>query len=121
LSELEVQDTLPARVPENLVADIHVSADGERVYVSNRGHNSIAVFGVEADGRLTRLGVPYCGGDWPRNFALAPGGRFALVANQYSGEVVVLPLRTGPEEIGAPVTRAAIRGASCVQFVEGNG
>ncbi len=116
LREIQTLDTLPPGAPENTAADIHVSTTAERVYVSNRGHNSIAIYHVEAEGTLTRVAVVPCGGDWPRNFALAPGERFMLVANQYSGNIAVLPLRAGADEIGAPMTRVAVPGASCVQF-----
>jgi 6-phosphogluconolactonase len=118
LRERQTIDTLPPGAPENTVADIHVSPSGQRVYVSNRGHDSIAVYDVAADGRLARIAIVSCGGNWPRHFALAPGGRFMLVANQYSDEVSVLPLLAGSEAIGAPVASAAVAQASCVQFVE---
>jgi len=120
LHERQTIGTLPPGVPENMVADIHVSPSGNRVYVSNRGHNSITVFDVGADGRLARIAVSACGGNWPRNFALAPGGRFMLVANQYSGEVSVLPVLTGSDAIGAPIAHVAVAQASCVQFVQAN-
>jgi len=117
LREIQTLDTLPPGAPENTVADIHISASARRLYVSNRGHNSVAVYEVGVDGRLTRLAIPSCGGDWPRNFALAPGGRFMLVANQYSGDVSVLPLHVGAEEVGAPVARVAVPQAAWVRFV----
>lgn len=113
-------DTLPAGAPENTVADIHLSADARRLYVSNRGHNSLAVYAVDGLGGLTRLAITSCGGNWPRNFALAPGGRFVLVANQYTNEVTVLPLNPGGTEVGAPIGRAALPGASCIKFVAAN-
>jgi 6-phosphogluconolactonase len=116
LRETQTLDTLPPGVTENTAADIHISSSAHRLYVSNRGHNSIAVYGVEADGRLTLLATPSCAGEWPRSFALAPGGRFMLVANQYSGEVSVLPLHAGAHEIGVPIARAAVPQASCIQF-----
>jgi 6-phosphogluconolactonase len=118
LFERQSIETTPPGVPENLVADIHLSSSGQRLYVSNRGHNSLAVFDVEAGGRLARVAIRPCGGKWPRNFALAPNGRFVLVANQYSDEVSVLPVLAGSEAIGAPVARAAVTQASCVQFIE---
>jgi 6-phosphogluconolactonase len=121
LRERQTIDTVPAGVPENWVADIHIAPSGDRLYVSNRGHNSIAVFDVDAGGELTRIAISSCGGDWPRNFALAPGGGFMLVANQYSGDIAVLPLLDGPEAIGAPISRVAVPGAACVQFVQANG
>jgi 6-phosphogluconolactonase len=117
LLERQSLPTLPAASPENIVADIHVSASGQRVYVSNRGHNSIAVYDVRRDGSLMLVSIRTCGGNWPRNFALAPGGRFVLVANQYSNEVCVLQVLEGTAAIGAPVARANVAGASCIQFV----
>lgn len=115
--ERQSLETLPPDAPENTVADIHITAAGDRLYVSNRGHNSLAVFDIAADGGLSRAAIRPCGGDWPRNFAIAPGGRFLLVANQNSGDVSVLPILTGSEALGAPVARVAVPGASCVQFL----
>lgn len=109
--------TIPSDSPENIVADIHLDASGKRLYVSNRGHNSIAVYDLNDDGNLTLVSIPACGGNWPRNFALAPQGNFMLVANQYSNEVSVLPILDGVDVLGDPVARATVAGASCVQFV----
>lgn len=119
LQALQTLDTLPAGARESMVADIHVSNSGRRVYVSNRGHNSVAVFAVSDDSRLTCLGYPSCGGDWPRNFGLSPDGRFMLVANRHSNEVAVLPVGAGKDEIGDPVARVVVKEPSCVQFVGG--
>jgi 6-phosphogluconolactonase len=119
LREVKTLETLPPNAPENIVADIHLSPSGQRLYVSNRGHNSVAVYAVNADGRLTRLAIPPCGGKGPRNFALAPSGRFLLAANQYSDEVSVLPVLAGAAELGAPCARAAVTRPACVQFVAG--
>ena len=117
LRETQTLYALPPDAPENTVADIHVSANGERVYVSNRGHDSIAVFSANANGELSRVAIIPCGGKTPRNFALAPNGKFILVANQDSGSVSVFPLRNGADEIGSPVTRMDVPRASCIQFV----
>jgi 6-phosphogluconolactonase len=116
LQELQTLDTLPPGAPENIVADIHVSANGQRVYVSNRGHNSVAVYAVRGDGQLTRLAVNACGGKWPRNFTLAPDGRFMLVANEHSDEIAVLPLLDSTAELGEPVAWAAVGRPTCLQF-----
>jgi len=116
LFEKQSLSTIPADSPENIIADVHVSATGQRLYVSNRGHNSLAVYDIGVDGLLTLVSIPNCGGNWPRNFALTPNGKFVLVANQYSNEVCVLPVLEGKEALGAPVTRATVDGASCIQF-----
>jgi 6-phosphogluconolactonase len=115
LVEGPVYSTLPADAPESWVADIHVAPAGDRVYVSNRGHDSIAIFRIGGDGRLTREAVMSCGGQWPRNFALAPGGGFLLAANQHSDAVAVLPLDPAAG-LGAAVAEVPVPGASCVQF-----
>jgi 6-phosphogluconolactonase len=116
LRERQTLATIPAGVSENFVADIHVAPGGGRLYVSNRGHDSIAVFEIMADGRLIERAVRPCGGSWSRNFALAPGG-FMIAANQYSDEIAVLPLLGDPQAVGSPVARAAVPRASCVRFV----
>jgi 6-phosphogluconolactonase len=117
LLERQSLPTVPSPSPENLVADIHISGNGERLYVSNRGHNSIAVFDIDENGRLSLISIPSCGGNWPRNFVLAPGGKFLLVANQNSDDICVLPILDGKEALGTPVSRATVTGASCIQFV----
>lgn len=117
LLEKQSLPTIPSDSPENIDADIHLSADGKRVYVSNRGHNSIAAFDVNDDGTLSLISIPSSGGNWPRNFALSPNGKFMLVANQYSNEISVLPILDGKEALGAPVSRIAMNGVSCIQFV----
>ena len=81
--------TLPkAFTGENFTSDIHISNDGKFLYASNRGHNSLAIFSVEADGSLELLGHESTRGDWPRNFALSPDNDFLLVANQHSDNIV---------------------------------
>ena len=74
----------------NNTAEIQASADGRFVYVANRGHNSIAVFQVDAaSGRLTLLDVTPSLGDWPRDFKLDPTGGYLLVEHQKSDNIVV--------------------------------
>jgi 6-phosphogluconolactonase len=116
LRERQTIDTLQGERPQNFVAHIQVAPSGRQVYVSNRGHNSIAVFEIEADGRLRHAGSAGSGGDWPRHFALAPGGDFVLVANQRSDAIAVLPV--SGETVGAPVRHTPVARATCVLFGE---
>jgi len=117
LGERQSISSIPADAPENIIADIHISSNGKRLYVSNRGHNSIAIYDLGADGKLALDSISSCGGNWPRNFALSHSENFVLVANQYSNEVCVLPILAGKEELGVPVMRTTLTGASCIQFV----
>jgi len=90
LDELEVQTTLPAGFSErNSTAEIQVAPSGRFVYVSNRGHNSIAIFAVDqASGKLTSIGWEPSQGRQPRYFALDPSGSFLYAANQATDTIV---------------------------------
>jgi 6-phosphogluconolactonase len=91
LSPIATHSTLPARwTGTNYPADIHITPTGRALYVSNRGHNSVAVFSVAAStGALAQVQVISTDGDWPRNFSLDPSGRWLLVANQRSNSIIV--------------------------------
>lgn len=82
--------TLPEGYSEpNACADIHISSNGEFLYASNRGHNSIAIFQVdESNGDLKLIGHQPTNGDWPRNFSLSPDENYLLVANQNTNNIV---------------------------------
>ncbi|MFB9880176.1 lactonase family protein [Planobispora siamensis] len=85
----------------------HLEAHDGRVYVANRGPDTIAV--LSAPG-LDRLAEVPCGGAWPRHFAIT-GGRMH-VANQNSAGVAVLPLEDGIPQ--APTGRISVGTPSCV-------
>lgn len=112
LERRDTVSTLPSDAPSNLVAEVHLAPDGRRVYVSNRGHDSIATFELAADGGLVRTGVDPCGGSWPRNFAVLPDGSRLVVANERSDELVLLP--TTDHGVGAPVARVSMPSPTCV-------
>ncbi len=61
-------------------AAIKLSADGRQLFCTNRGHNSIAVFDVDAaTGGLARRGIMRLGGDFPWDFEFVPGGTILAV------------------------------------------
>lgn len=73
-------------------ADIHLSKDGNFLYVSNRlpEENKIAIFSVHPEnGTLNLVGFQYTLGNRPRNFTIDPSDQFLLVANVNSNNVVV--------------------------------
>ncbi len=101
--------TLPAGFTgANTCAAIRLHPNGRYVYVTNRGHDSIAVFDVEPEtGALTPRGHVASGGRAPRDATLDPSGAFLLVAHQGSNTVVVFrvdPVSGLPEPTGASVT-----------------
>ncbi|WP_433167624.1 lactonase family protein [Kribbella sp. CA-247076] len=80
--------TIPSGAPQNYPGEVITSLDGRFVYVTNRGHNSIAIFAIDGDGASLRLlATPSCGGDWPRHCALDPTGTLLFVSNQRSNTI----------------------------------
>ena len=90
-TELETETTLaPDFEGKSYCADIHLSQDGQFLYGSNRGENTIVIFKVDQDsGKIDLVGRESVQGDWPRNFGLDPSGNFLLVANQRSNNITV--------------------------------
>ncbi|WNS41822.1 lactonase family protein [Paenibacillus sp. MMS20-IR301] len=101
---------------DDTAADIHVSPCGRYLYVSNRGHDSIALFHIDnATGLLEAADWVNSGGRTPRNFAIIGG--MLLAANQNSGNIVSFRIDsesgrlipTGNElELQAPVCLKAL-------------
>ncbi len=70
-------------------AEIVLHPTGKFLYTSNRGHDSIAIFSIAADGKLTASGHESTRGKTPRNFTIDPAGKFLLAANQDSSTIAV--------------------------------
>ncbi|OKI30265.1 6-phosphogluconolactonase [Saccharothrix sp. CB00851] len=103
--------TLPAgtpTTPRNYPAEILVSRDGRFVYLSNRGHDSVAVFAVERGGAVLRLveATPV-GGKFPRHLTLDASGRFLLAANQNSDNITTFAVDRATGELRQTGTTAS--------------
>ena len=72
-------------------SDLHLNADGQLLYVANRGgRNSLAVLSCADPAALRLVGEVPTQGRWPRDFALSPDGTLVVVANQKSDSIDVL-------------------------------
>jgi 6-phosphogluconolactonase (cycloisomerase 2 family) len=97
-------------------AGIAMAADGRRLYVSNRGHDSIATVELDARGGWPgEVQWAACEGHCPRFLCLSPDGRMLYVANETShsinqfalDETSRVPVATGRRiETGSPVSIA---------------
>lgn len=118
LRELKTYPALPSDFRgENTGADIHLTPDGRFLYCSNRGHDSIAHFRVDASkGSLTPSGHTPTGGKSPRNFAVDPTGRFLLVANQRSDSVVTFRIDPSTGALEATGHTAEIPSPVCLKL-----
>lgn len=91
LDKIHTINTLPDDFKnDNHPAEVLVHPNGQFVYLTNRGHNSIAIFTIDqTSGKLTPAGHEPTRGDHPRGMKLSPDGTFLLVANQNSDNLQV--------------------------------
>ena len=118
LTTLDARSSLPAGWSgKSYAADIHVAPSGKVLYVSNRGHDSIAVFSIDAtSGALALEQTIATGGEWPRNFSLDPTGRWLLVANQNSGSITVLAREPRTGLLSPTARHLEIASPVCLRF-----
>jgi 6-phosphogluconolactonase len=118
LSPIGSISTVPANWNgTSYAADIHVAPLGNALYVSNRGHNSIAVFSIAASTGMLRLEQSVSTeGDWPRNFSVDPTGRWLLAANQKSGSIVVFARDQATGRLSPGRRRLELPSPVCLRF-----
>jgi 6-phosphogluconolactonase len=86
--------TLPADFGgESLAGQMSHNALGDRVYVTNRGHDSIGVFAWRADGALELLQHIWSGGASPRAFVLLEDESLLLLANEEDGNLTSFSIK----------------------------
>ena len=109
LADGVVVGSVPATAADgpNQPSAIALSADGQYLYLANRGPDTITAYRLDADGRPVPLAEVPTGGHWPRDFALVDDG--LVVANERSHTLVRfrledgVPVPTGEVvEVGSP-------------------
>jgi 6-phosphogluconolactonase (cycloisomerase 2 family) len=92
LIQVQSISTIPHAFPKqlNTCGRITVDPTGNFVVVSNRGHNSIAIFRINEETRnLTEVGYFHTRGRTPRHFQFDKTGQFLIVANQDTDSIAV--------------------------------
>ena len=119
LTARQTISTLPSGFAgTNFCSEVLVSADGRFVYAGNRLHDSIAIFSVESDGRLTFVGEEWTRGSYPRSFALDPTGRFLYCCNQRSDAITVFDVDRASGTLSFTGSYAAVGNPSSIVFLE---
>lgn len=120
LEPQQAVSALPASFKkENTAADIHVSPCGSFVYVSNRGHDSLVVYRVDAEtGGLTWVRHHDVDGETPRNFAISPDGRYVLSANQDTDEIVVFAVDEQSGCFERSVYKERVQRPVCIRYFQ---
>ena len=101
LHEFQTLSTLPAEYRgQNSPAHLQFAPSGRTLYVSNRGHDSIAIFEVDAaSGKLTPVSHISTGGSSPRHLAVDPTGQYLLAANERSSSLATFSIEVETGEL----------------------
>ena len=94
LKKIQRLSTLPKDAPASgSTAECLVHPSGKWLYISNRGHNSIAVFAInQTNGMLTPVEVEPTLGEIPRGFGISPDGKFIVAGHQMTDKVTVFKI-----------------------------
>jgi len=119
LKPVQTVSTLPKGFDgANACAEVLLHPSGKFLYGSNRGHESIAIFAVDAaTGKLRGLGQEPTRGKHPRNFRIDPTGAYLLAANRDTSNVVVFRIDGETGALKATGHSVKVPGPACVKMV----
>jgi len=120
--QLKVRQTI-GTLPEgflgsNFCSEILVSNDGKFVYGGNRLYDTIAIFAVEKDGRLRRIGEEWTRGNYPRSFSFDPTGKFLYCCNQRTDSVAIFRVNRETGRLQFTGKFAAVGNPSHIVFLD---
>ncbi len=119
LTPLQSVETLPADFSgSNTTAEILVHPSNRFLYASNRGHDSLVVYSIDAgNGSLELIQRIPSGGGHPRNFSLDGEGRLLAVANRDSDNIVYFDVDEGSGRLSELSTVENIPACTCVRLL----
>ncbi len=99
-------------------AEVRIHPNGKFVYVSNRGHNSIAVFEYDAQA-MTVKAAGHITGEiaTPRNFNITPCGKWMVVCSQDSARVAVFAIDEATGMAKETANSITVDRPVCVKFL----
>ncbi len=118
LTEVQTISTVPENFHgDNTCAEVQVHPSGRFVYGSNRGHDSIAVFGVDLKtSQIKPLQHEPTQGKTPRHFAIDPSGKWLLAENQASDSITLFSLNPKTGLLTPTGQKVDIGGPVCIVF-----
>lgn len=117
---IETQATLPDTTDASgtIAADVQVHPSGDYVFVSNRGHDSIATFECRGSpSQVTRTAVTKTDGQHPRNVAVHPNGDRLFVCHTHSDDVVAIEFDAETGELEPVASRTETGAPACLRFL----
>jgi 6-phosphogluconolactonase len=120
LREIQSLSTLPEDYKgSNTAAEIQIDKAGRFIYTSNRGHDTIAVFAIDADkGTLTAVERVHAGGRTPRNFTLGPTPNYLFTSNQNGENIVVFRVDPKSGHLSATGEEVTLANPGSIFFVK---
>ena len=73
-------------------ADLKITPDGQFLYGTNRGHDSIATYRLDDKGAMTLLRIETSLGSSPQNLAITRDGKYLICANMGGNNVIVFDI-----------------------------
>lgn len=119
----ELMQTLPT-IPEGTdplstsTSGIKLHPNGRILYVSNRGHDSLATYRVDAQtGMLELTAIQKTGGSIPRDFELTPDGAYLIAAHQSSDDAILFAVDPEDGRIH-PIEKIQVPTPICVRIYD---
>ena len=122
LAPLETVSTLPPGVsviPAYSTAETQAHPNGNFLYVSNRGHDTIACFRVDqTTGKLTFIEAAPSLVQVPRNFGIDPTGKWLIAAGNRGGGIAVFAIDQATGKLSPTGQQFEVDAAVCVKFLQ---
>lgn len=97
--QLTARQTLSSLPPgfagSSFASEILVSPGGNTLYAANRLHDTIAVFSIDANGKLKRIGETSTLGDYPVQCRISPDGNFLYACNRRGDNITTFRIQRG--------------------------
>ncbi|MGV3616503.1 MAG: lactonase family protein [Fimbriimonas sp.] len=116
MQPVQTVSTLPEGATGSATAEIECHPNGRWLYVSNRGHDSIAGYHIGDDGTLKAMEVQPLGVKTPRSFAIDSSGKWMVVAGQNSNNLESFRIDTRTGQLMPTGLKASIGSPVCVVF-----
>ena len=108
----------PGFAGSNFCSEILLSPDAKFLYAGNRLHDSIGIFAIGADGKLTFVAEEWTHGDYPRSFNFDPSGNFLYCCNQRGDTIAIFRLNAQTGALTFTGHFAPVGNPSCIVFLD---
>ncbi|MDA1016122.1 MAG: lactonase family protein [Planctomycetota bacterium] len=118
LAQRQTIATLPADFTgTSHCADLKITPDGKFLYGTNRGHDSIAIYRIGDDGRLSLVRIEPSRGKGPQNLLITPDGGWLLCANMPGNSVIVFKIDRDTGHLAAAGQPISMPMPSCIRWL----